>query len=109
MNRQHFPITLDITKLPVGYKLEIETQNNLYLLEKQDGNTFLVSGTNERFPCPISVKVIGSTWGGSAIKLNTIGIGMHIEMTHPDPSKHRFLTSEVQRIKVIGPNFEYEL
>jgi hypothetical protein len=44
----------------------------------------LISGHPEFCPRPVRVRVQGSTWGGSMLKLRFVGRGMHLEFRHPE-------------------------
>jgi len=47
-----------------------------------DGTVF-ISGHPEFCPDPSEVWINGSTWGGSMLKMNYVGHGMHLEFVHP--------------------------
>lgn len=70
--------------LPEESKLEVETRNRFYtVIVQRDGNV-LISGHPRICPDPVLVHINGSNWGGSMIKMNFIGRGMHLEFRHPD-------------------------
>jgi len=70
--------------LPEESKLEVETRNRFYtVIVQRDGNA-LISGHPQICPDPVLVHINGSNWGGSMIKMNFIGRGMHLEFRHPD-------------------------
>ncbi|HYM10461.1 MAG TPA: hypothetical protein VEU62_07005 [Bryobacterales bacterium] len=83
--------------VPVGVVLEIETKNRLYRLENRGDGKALISGHPEHCPDPVLVKVHGSTWGKSMIKMQFIGLGMHLEYRHPRLGVVR--TSRIQAIR----------
>lgn len=82
--------------MPVGAVLEIETKNRLYRLENCGGGKALISGHPKHCPEPVLVKVHGSTWGKSMIKMQFIGRGMHLEYRHP-----RFGVIRTSRIREV--------
>ncbi len=65
-----------------GTALVVETQNRCYRLEFRDGGTF-ISGHPVFCPDPVPVSIRGSNWGGSMLKIDYIGRGMHLEFHHP--------------------------
>lgn len=69
--------------LDEGASLVVETENRRYRLEFRGGGTF-ISGHPVFCPDPVPVSVRGSNWGGSMLKLDYIGRGMHMEFHHPD-------------------------
>lgn len=85
---------VQIDRLDIGTVLEVQTCNSLYTIEVLDNKKFSVQG-GSRFIHPCETWIGGSTWGGSMIKIKWIGIGMHIEMGHPNPEKSILLTSPV--------------
>lgn len=80
-------------------KLEIETKNNTYLRENRGDGLVLLSGHPEFCPQPVLVKVNGSTWGKSMIKMEFIGRSMHLEFRHPTHGVIR--TSRIREIREI--------
>ncbi len=64
--------------------LEVHTQNRVYRLVCRPDGEALISGHPEFCPAPVRVKIHGSNWGGSMLKLGYIGRGMHLEFRHPD-------------------------
>lgn len=83
--------------LPVGAVLEVETRYHLYDLENRGDGQVLISGHPEYCPQPVLVKVHGSTWGGSMIRMRFIGRGMKLEFRHPTRGVVR--TSRIQEIR----------
>jgi len=57
------------------------------------------SPANPEFcPHPVQVAIAGSTWGGSMLKLQYVGRGMHLEFRHPKyPTP--IITSPIQEIR----------
>lgn len=71
-----------IACLEEGSHVFVETVNRIYDLEIRDGEMW-ISGHPEFCPCPVPVKVRGSSWGGSMLKVSYLGCGMHMEFEHP--------------------------
>lgn len=82
--------------LPIGAKLEVRTQNHVYDIENREDGRFIIAGHPEYCPTPVLVKLHGSTWGGSMIRLAYIGRGMCLEFHHPDHGV--ILTSAIEEI-----------
>ena len=70
--------------LPRGAVLEIETQNRFYTLVNRGQGEALIWGHPRFCPSPVLVRINGSNWGGSMLKVRFIGRGMHLEFRHPD-------------------------
>lgn len=103
---------IDLYKLPVGTRLEVQTRNSSYVLEKTgpDGEIVIQGGTY--FTKPTTANFIGSTMGGSAIKVGWIGHRLHMEICwnrHDNNDHSRLLTSGVRSVKIFGPTWEYEM
>src|SRR6266568_7307209 len=80
-----------------GAVLEIETQHHWYTIVNGSGGHALISGHPNYCPEPVPVRIAGSTWGGSMLKLRYIGRGMHLEFCHP--TNHTITTSRVVDIR----------
>ena len=89
-----------LNNLPTGAVLEMETKNRLYRLENRGDGRMLISGHPQHCPEPLLVKVNGSTWGKSMLKLRFIGRGMHLEYRHPTRGLIR--TSRIREIRELG-------
>ena len=69
--------------LPEPATLEVQTMNRLYkLVVRHDGSAW-ISGHPEFCPEPTEVRVDGSNFGGSMLRLHYLGRGMHMEFRHP--------------------------
>jgi hypothetical protein len=69
--------------LPRGAVVEIETLNRTYTLVSCGKGDALLHGHPMFCPEPVRVTIHGSTWGGSMLKHQFIGRGMHLEFAHP--------------------------
>lgn len=90
-----------LTDLPDESTLEVETQNHFYTLVNRGDGKVLISGHPEFCPEPVLVKVHGSTWGGSMIKVKFVGRGMHLEFRHPDFDRP-IITSSIVDIRQLS-------
>jgi len=75
---------IHLRDLPPGAILEVQTCQRRYTIVNQGGGDALISGHPEYCPSPVLVKIHGSTWGGSMLKEQFIGRGMHLEFRHPN-------------------------
>jgi len=72
------------------------------------GSEAMLSGHPEFCPKPVQVAIAGSTWGGSMLKLQYVGRGMHLEFRHPlYPTP--IITSPIQEIRDCVPLASLEL
>jgi hypothetical protein len=86
-----------VNDLPAGAILEIETERHRYTIVNHIGGHALISGHPTFCPEPIPVRIEGSTWGGSMVKLGFIGLGMHLTFRHP--TYHTITTSRIVEIR----------
>lgn len=66
-----------------GMVLEVETQHHEYTIVNRGGGQALICGHPKYCPDPVAVRIDGSTWGGSMLKVRYIGRGMRLEFRHP--------------------------
>jgi hypothetical protein len=99
---------IDINRLKAGTQIFAVTANNTYIFTvlpggygrvKVKGGSYFREETETTF--------VGSTWGGSVLKLGWINYGMSMEIMI-DPPKF-ITTSPVQAAIVSGPNWQYEM
>jgi hypothetical protein len=83
--------------LSEGTVLEVETQNRWYTIVIRARGEELISGHPLYCPEPIPVRIEGSTWGGSMLKLRFIGRGMRLEFRHPE--YRTIITSRIGQIR----------
>jgi hypothetical protein len=72
-----------LDKLAEGTTLQVQTLHRQYTIVSLGGGKALISGHPVFCPDPMLVRIQGSTWGGTMIKLRFIGRGMHLEFRHP--------------------------
>jgi len=89
---------------PFGTKIVVETKNSTYCMEVLEDGVMLQGG--KYFPEPRHAYFNGSTWGGSILKSGWIGYDMHMEFSC---GRKRMLTTLVNKAKIIGPDWEYEM
>jgi hypothetical protein len=84
--------------LPPDTVLQIRTQHHSYTALLLGEGMALISGHPEYCPQPVQVTIAGSTWGGSMLKVNFIGRGMHLEFHHPAYTAP-IVTSPIEEIR----------
>ncbi len=82
-----------------GAVLEVETQNHWYTIVNRGRGEALISGHPQYCPDPVPVRIEGSTWGGSMLKVRFIGRGMRLEFRHP--TYRTILTSRIVEIRAM--------
>src|SRR5215471_9497999 len=84
--------------LPPSTVLEIQTMHHCYTAVLLGGSAALISCHPEFCPRPVQVAIAGSTWGGSMLKTQYVGRGMHLEFHHPQYHQP-IVTSPIQEIR----------
>jgi hypothetical protein len=69
--------------IPGGLLLEVQTLSRSYTVLIGGPGKELIWGHPRYCPEPVPVRIAGSTWGGSMLKVRFIGRGMHLEFWHP--------------------------
>ena len=77
--------------------LLIQTQHHCYAAVFLGDNRALLWGHPKFCPRPVSVSIVGSTWGGTMLKSRFVGRGMRLEFHHPGYSTP-IVTSPIQAI-----------
>jgi hypothetical protein len=85
-------------ELPPSTVLQIQTMHHCYTAVLLGGSEALISGHPEFCPRPVQVAIAGSTWGGSMLKMQYVGRGMHLEFRHPEYHQP-IVTSPIQAIR----------
>jgi hypothetical protein len=70
--------------LALGSKLEVQTQHRWYTVVNCGDGWALISGHPQYCPEPLLVRILGSNWGGSMLKMRFIGRSMRLEFKHPE-------------------------
>lgn len=78
-----------------GSRVVVKTRNRRYELKVREGRVW-ICGHPVFCPRPVPVRVRGSSWGGSMLKVAYIGPGMHLEFEHPE-----FATVTTSRIVAV--------
>src|SRR3989344_5869651 len=91
--RLNGPYQVELGTLEVGQKIEVETQNTTYLIERRSDGCY-ISGNEKYCPEPTKAYIAGTTSGGSSIKPGFIVEGGHLEFTIPDKGRP-ITTSEI--------------
>ena len=91
---------VSLRDLPSPTTLEIHPQTRVYRLVCRPDGEALISGHPKFCPAPVRVKICGSNWGGSMLKLGYIGRGMHLEFRHPDYDRP-IVTSKIVEIREV--------
>lgn len=89
---------VDLAAMQPGSILRMRTRNTLYTIGREPDGRFMVSGHPTYCPSPTPMNIIGSTWGGSMIRVKYLGEGMHMEaviMAGPHAGQ-TILTSSIQ-------------
>lgn len=92
---------VDLQRLPRPALLEVATKNTRYLVMMERDNEAWIAGHPRYCPEPVLVEIAGSNWGGSMIKTNYLGRGMHMEFRHPK-FDGAIVTSEIVDIRVLS-------
>ncbi len=86
-----------LQQVPEGTVLIVRTRNHEYTVIHLGRGEALICGHPEFCPEPVSVRIAGSTWGGSMLKRRFIGRGMHLEFWDP-ATRRPILTSRILAI-----------
>lgn len=75
---------VDLRRLPRRARLRVMTRNHEYVIVMEADGDAWIAGHPQFCPEPVLCHIAGSNWGGSMIKANYLGRGMHMEFRHPD-------------------------
>lgn len=88
-----------LDKLAVGKKLQVQTHNTLYIIERREDGLY-ISGNAKYCPEPVLCTIPGSNFGGSMLKMNFVGRGMYMEF-HTGDHPTTIVTSQVKEVTEI--------
>ena len=97
---------VDLSKLEIGKKVIVRTLNTTYTIEKLGDKKYTIYGSSKYCPSPTLASIPGSTFGGSMLKLDYIGIGMFLEFSlyggNIRPGQYPVITtSQIQEVTVL--------
>jgi hypothetical protein len=81
-----------------GSRLEVQTQHRWYTVINCGDGWALISGHPKYCPSPLPVRILGSNWGGSMLKMRFIGRSMYLEFKHPE-YRTPIITSRIVEIR----------
>lgn len=81
-----------------GETITIQTLNTTYTIVKTTED-YTIEGNQEWCPKPTAIRINGSTWGGSMLKVNFVGLNMHLEVWVPS-LKQMWTTTPIRSLKV---------
>jgi len=84
--------------LPAPTTLQIQTQHRWYTVVHRGQGEAWISGHPAFCPEPVLVRIEGSSWGGSMLKIRFVGRGMHLEFRHPS-YRTPIVTSRILEIR----------
>jgi hypothetical protein len=87
-----------LSELSAGDVLVIDTLNSTYSLVYLGAAAALLAKHSPRFSEPSSVNVLGSTWGGSALRMGFLGVGMCMEFEQLEDDQV-VVTSPIQSLQ----------
>lgn len=92
--------SIDLTLIGEGVTIRFKTKNTQYAFERLSNGMWLCVMGNEKFfkKGTTQVRIIGSTFGGSMIKVNTIFVGGYVEMVSDEWGGQVLTTSMVTSI-----------
>ena len=91
----------DVKKLRPGQRLKDTTKNTEYYI-KAEHDHLTIQGHERICPRPTQCNIHGSTWGGSMIKVNFVGVGMFLEFgIITNEGAKVYLTSEIQKVEFL--------
>jgi hypothetical protein len=84
--------------LPARAMLQIQTQHRWYTVVHRGRGEAWIWGHPAFCPEPVLVRIEGSSWGGSMLKIGFVGRGMHLEFRHPS-YRTPIVTSRILEIR----------
>ena len=87
--------------LAQGSRLEVQTLHRWYTVVNCGDGWALISGHPKYCPRPSRVRILGSNWGGSMLKMRFIGRSMYLEFKHPE-YRTPIITSRIVEIREVA-------
>lgn len=88
--------------LPVNTPILVQTKNSVYGITKRETEpgvyVYTIEGHPVYCPKPTQCHIAGSTWGGSMLKAEWIGVGMHLEVFLP--GQGTMTTTKIKNVTV---------
>lgn len=86
-----------ISKLAPNLRIILQTQKSKYEIEYWENNIGLITGGTRsdntiRFLTPTKIKLLGSSWGGTMLRMDWIGKDMKFEFKDKQTNSH-YITS----------------
>ena len=94
---------LSVEILNPGTRLVVRTLHSIYKITVVDGSRNMVRAEGGIFPEPTLVRLSGATFGGSAVKLGWIVVGLRMEL---GLGLRHIKSSSVRSIALELPTFE---
>jgi hypothetical protein len=98
---------IDIHKLKEGITIFVATRHNVYAMIKKKDRDVTIQG-GKYFKDPTEAVFVGSTFGGSVMKIGWIGFGMKMELYVPKYDS-TYKTTPVNSAKLTGKDWFYEM
>ena len=98
-------VGIDLSQIPIGTRIEAQTKHSLYKITVLRDGRFMIDG-GFYFKQPTEAGISGSTWGTEMLQSRWLGIGMNIEIQHPEEG--RILTTPVKTLKVVASDESWE-
>jgi len=90
---------VNIHALPPFTTLLVETRNSVYRIVLLQRSRILVQG-GQFFPHLVEAHLVGSSFGGSAVKMAWIGVGLRLEI---NGDGGRTITSQILNVRIQVP------
>lgn len=87
-----------LSELSTGDVLVVQTQDTTYSLVYLGAAAAMLAKHSPNLAEPLSVNVLGSTSGGSALMMGFLGVGMCMEVQHLDEDRV-LVTSPIQSLQ----------
>jgi hypothetical protein len=95
---------LELSELPPGSVLDVQTQNSVYTIVKDADENFYIQGHIRYCPRAIATRIHGCTFGGLALMVGQLSEGRHLEFEPLEGryTGHTITTSRIERVRFRG-------